>query len=131
MKHNTPTHMHRHLRTALPRRRDGEFAVNARLLYPFIAHPMVSSEEWIESLFHITSSRQYPTKFRLMVGDDGDLFLSEDLASYSAQLCQFRQRTTDPSPATPWVNFNHPIWRCSRGAWPWCLRKALAKYWLD
>jgi hypothetical protein len=89
MKHNTPTHMNRHLTAPLRQRREGEFAVNARLLYPFIAHPMVSFEKWIESLLDLNNDRYHRSKFRLISGDNGELYLNEELASYSAGLVAY------------------------------------------
>ena len=69
-----------------PHRRDDEIAINARLLYLYVGWPTLRYEEWATSLHLMISSRDYPSQFRLMIGDDGELALSVTFASYFAQL---------------------------------------------
>lgn len=66
-------------------RREGEIAINARLLYLYVGHPHLPYEHWAASLHEMVASRGHVPRFRLMIGDDGELALNVDFATHFAQ----------------------------------------------
>lgn len=64
--------------------REGEIAIDARLLYSYVGHPTLPYERWEESLFPMTTSGYYPLQFELLKGVNGDLSLNLEFAGYSA-----------------------------------------------
>lgn len=69
-----------------PPRREGEIAINARLLYMFVGRPEMSYESWAASLHQMVSSRGQVPTFQIMTGDDGELALNVEFATYFAKL---------------------------------------------
>lgn len=67
-----------------PRRKD-EIAINARLLYLYVGHPILSYDEWVESLHLMVSSRGHIIRYRLLTGTDGELALNDEFAAHFAR----------------------------------------------